>query len=187
MTREMYGGTYVSPRIETLPSVKKHIIGNIIERYKDNNDSDEYVSDDVDDHLSIAQDGEIINGVKVAQKDDEWYLRFQDGKVDGPYQQIEYDSDYLYCTIIFGLVYRYELNGLLSGVGSQYRYYGYLKQFVEKHKDDYEKFKRANYEMSYNKFLRRKRASLFELDYRRQRLAYMQAVNQSREQKEFSI
>ena len=163
MTREMYRD--VSVAVNT--SVNRHIIGNIIERYKDNSDNNENYLDDSSDASAVltrAQDGELIYGARALEKDDGWYLDFQNGKVDGPYQQIEYDAEYLYCTIIFGLAYRYELSGLLSGVGSQYGYYAYLRQFVEKHKEEYIKFKRAN--DFGNKY---QRAALFESDYRAQR------------------
>ena len=183
MTREMYRDAYVRSSV----SVNKHIIGNIIENYKDNNDNDSYYedSDDASAVLTTARDGELIHGTRASQKDDGWYLEFQNGKTDGPYQQIEYDANYLYCTIIFGLAYRYELSGLLSGVGSQYGYYAYLRQFVEEHKDEYQKFKMANAQFDRNGYFSKyQRASLFELDYRRQRTAYNQAVREKRAQEE---
>ena len=90
MTREMYRDASVS--INT--SVNRHIIGNIIERYKDNSDNNENYLDDSSDASAVltkAQDGELIYGARALEKDDGWYLDFQNGKVDGPYQQIEYD------------------------------------------------------------------------------------------------
>ena len=171
MIREVNMGTYVKV------CTNSQVIGNIIESYKGNNDdSNHYESsgDDASSVLTTARDGELIYGARALKKEDGWYLDFQNGKADGPYQEITYDAQYLYCTIIFGLAYRYELSGLLNGVGSQYGYYAYLKQFIKEHKDDYEKFKEANlrYERMYS-ISKYQRGALFELDYRRQRrLAY---------------
>lgn len=164
MTREIYNDTNVKSG-----SIKKDIIiGNIIEDYKENNDNDGIGV------LTTAQDGELIHGaraVKTTKKGSEqWYLEFQDGKQDGPYQKIEYDSEYIYCTILFSLAYRYELNGLLNGVSSEYGYYAYIKKFIEEHKEDYQKYKDANSALLNAGYISKaQRWALMELDYRHQR------------------
>lgn len=166
MTREIYNGA------NHTGSIKKDIItGNIIENYKENNDND---STDV---LTTAQDGELIHGaraIKTTKKgSDYWYLEFQDGKKDGPYQKIEYDREYIYCTILFSLAYRYELNGLLQGIGSEYGYYAYIKKFVEDHKEEYDRYKSAqgNLLNAYS-IGKAQRYALFERDYYHQRQQY---------------
>ena len=175
MTREMYRDA----RVVSNKSVNNHIIGNIIERYKDSNDNDSYFEDSLDASsvLRTAEDGELIYGTRVSEKDDGWYLEFQDGKLDGPYQQIEYDANNLYCTIIYGLAYQYELSGLLNSAISEFGYFAYLKQFVSQHKDDYEKYKKARHvDNRYGLISKYQRAALFELDYRHSYTASQQAV-----------
>lgn len=171
MTREIYHDTCARSG-----SIKKDIIiGNIIEDYKENNDNDGIGV------LTTAQDGELIHGaraIKTTKKgSDYWYLEFQDGKKDGPYQKIEYDREYIYCTILFSLAYRYELNGLLQGIGSEYGYYAYIKKFIEEHKEEYQKYKDANQQLlkaySINKA---QQYALAELDYRHQRARRREVV-----------
>lgn len=164
MKREIYNDmTAKSGNIK-----KEVIVANIIEDYKENNDIDSTGD------LTTAQDGELIYGTRATMSTkngkEEWYLEFQDGKKDGPYQKIEYDKEHIYCTILFSLAYRYELNGLLSGIGSSLGYYAYIKKFIEEHKDAYLQYKEANQQMlKLYSISKAQQFALTELDYRHQR------------------
>lgn len=160
MTREIY-----NDKSANSGNIKKEIVAHIIEDYKENSDIDST------GELTTAQDGELIYGVRATMSEkngkEEWYLEFQDGKKDGPYQQIEYDNKYIYCTIIFDLAYKYELNKLLTGVGSMLGYYAYVNKFIEEHKEEYLKYKQANYQML-KMCSKAQRFALAELDWRHQ-------------------
>lgn len=165
MKREMYNDICTG----NSHSISKHINGNIIEDYKDN-DTEDDLSTDISNPLLTAKDGDEIDGVKVSQKKKGMYLEFQDGTTDGPYQKIEYNQDEIYCTIIFNLAYKYERNGLLGSIGSSLAYYTYIKQFIETHTEAYKKFKEANKQFEKDMYITHpQRWSLFQIDYRSQR------------------
>lgn len=165
MKREMYNDICTG----NSHSISKHINGNIIEDYKDN-DTDDDLSTDISNPLITAQDGDDIDGVKVKQKDKGMYLQFADGKTDGPYQKIEYNKDEIYCTVIFNLAYKYERDGLLASMGSILGYYAYIKKFIEEHIEAYKRFKQANRQFERGMYITDpQRWSLFQIDYRSQK------------------
>lgn len=166
MKREVYTN---GAKASISDSAKQNIIvSNIINNYKDNNDNSNL------GELTTAYDGELIYGARAVKDyekgQEKWYLEFPNGKQDGPYTKIEYNQEHIYCTILFSLAYRYELSGLLKGVGYEFGYYAYIKKFIEQHKEEYDKYKKANEQLirAYS-ITKAQRMALAELDYRQQR------------------
>ena len=167
MKREVYtngANTNISERAK-----QNIIVSNIIDDYKENNDNSNL------GELTTAYDGELIYSARAVKNyekgQEQWFLEFPNGHQDGPYTKIEYNQDSIYCTILFSLAYRYELSGLLKGVGYEFGYYAYIKKFIEEHKEAYDKYKKANEQLirAYS-ITKAQRMALAELDYRQQRL-----------------